>query len=642
MKPISYSGALAVFCLALLHSTASFADNNRAKYPKIRPVLPGTVTCPETQRLSTLTGRTDWTDAEIWAWDQICVGKTASFKAWRPAQGSPPTVCPPPRHADSALPIVTSRFIQSVLAYEPPFVTSHSAGGPTRLRSIEETLDLSEHRTKHRLWLDRSRFLKGVEAINFRTLSELSFDGSHFHDSVVLDRSSIGGTLWINNASFFIPDNSTFCQSTPAPCAIQVLAARVGSDFSLTNSKFDGHLNAGGINVAADLHLRRGNYGVVYLNGAYIGGDINTCVDAYDCAEGVELKHLGMDGATIGGSAILNGSVFRGGGFGTDKDVSLDLRAARIGNQLELQNVTLAKNLTGMSVEVEGDALIRGNNVFQNVNFVGARFSGSLDLRGSRFRGPVNLSNAQVRKTLIFHTPSSPYAPPHWQETSSLSLQNAEVNSLQDWGASDNRFIYDTLKGKLDLRNFSYKQFGLIDPARVDSSAIEVTERLTGEERVNRWLALQRHYGKRPLPQPFEQLAWALQRSGYVGEAREVRIASRDQTLQAEATGYSEAALLFAQKIIIGYGYNTWIALIWLALLVLLGTLVGLFGKGLKTVGFAGRAWYSLDAAIPLLELDERHKHFDIEGARAYFYSHRIAGFVLASFLLAGLSGLTK
>ena len=551
MNPILYIGALAVFCSAALHTSAVLADYDRENHSKMRPVLPGTFSCPATRQLSKVTGHTDWTDAEVWAWNQICVGKTANFENWRPTQANQPFTCPPQPRAETAPPIVTSRFIQSVLAYEPLSSLVTQQGVQIECALFEETLDLSEHRTEHRLWLDRSRFLYGVKAINFRTLSELSFEGSYFHDSIVLDRSSIGGTLWLNNTAFVIRDDSTFCGSPDTSCAVQARAMRVGSDFSLTNSKLGGHLDAGGINVAADLNLRGGNYGVIYLNGAYIGGDVNTCADAHEfhCTKGAELEHLGLDGATISGSAVFNGSVFLGHGLGPDKDISLDLRAARIGNQLELQNVTLAKNLTAMSVEVEADALIRGNNDFQQVNFAGARFGGSLDLRGSRFRGPVELSNVQVQKTLIFHTPVSTYSAPRWEPTSSLSLQNANVDSLQDWGKDSNRYIYDALKGKLDLRNFSYRQFGLIDSTREDTLLIGDASRLTGEERVERWLALQRHYKKRSLPQPFEQLAWALERSGYVDEAREVRVASRDQTLGAEATEFFRRSSFGCSKV---------------------------------------------------------------------------------------------
>jgi len=52
---------------------------------------------------------------------------------------------------------------------------------------------------------------------------------------------------------------------------------------------------------------------------------------------------------------------------------------------------------------------------------------------------------------------------------------------------------------------------------------------------------------------------------------------------------------------------------------------------------------YSFDLLLPIIRLREQHYCIDLAGwARYYFYIHKIMGWVLASFLVAGLSGLTK
>ena len=52
---------------------------------------------------------------------------------------------------------------------------------------------------------------------------------------------------------------------------------------------------------------------------------------------------------------------------------------------------------------------------------------------------------------------------------------------------------------------------------------------------------------------------------------------------------------------------------------------------------------YSFDMLLPVIRLREEHYKIDlVGGTRYYFYFHRIMGWVLASFLIAGLSGLTK
>ena len=54
-------------------------------------------------------------------------------------------------------------------------------------------------------------------------------------------------------------------------------------------------------------------------------------------------------------------------------------------------------------------------------------------------------------------------------------------------------------------------------------------------------------------------------------------------------------------------------------------------------------AAYSFDMLLPIIRLRDRHYQIDLQTwARYYFYAHKIIGFAIASFLIAGLSGLTK
>jgi len=62
-------------------------------------------------------------------------------------------------------------------------------------------------------------------------------------------------------------------------------------------------------------------------------------------------------------------------------------------------------------------------------------------------------------------------------------------------------------------------------------------------------------------------------------------------------------------------------------------------GKPPMRLGF----FYSLDMMLPVIHLRQRHYDVDLHGiVRYYFYFHQVMGYVLASFLIAGLSGLTK
>ncbi len=51
--------------------------------------------------------------------------------------------------------------------------------------------------------------------------------------------------------------------------------------------------------------------------------------------------------------------------------------------------------------------------------------------------------------------------------------------------------------------------------------------------------------------------------------------------------------------------------------------------------------WYSVDRLLPIVELRKSHYEVDLlPRSRVYFYFHTVMGYVLATFLLAALSGL--
>jgi hypothetical protein len=52
---------------------------------------------------------------------------------------------------------------------------------------------------------------------------------------------------------------------------------------------------------------------------------------------------------------------------------------------------------------------------------------------------------------------------------------------------------------------------------------------------------------------------------------------------------------------------------------------------------------YSVDMLLPIIRLRQLHYEIDLAGwMRYYFYFHMVMGYVLVSFLIAGLSGLAK
>ena len=97
-----------------------------------------------------------------------------------------------------------------------------------------------------------------------------------------------------------------------------------------------------------------------------------------------------------------------------------------------------------------------------------------------------------------------------------------------------------------------------------------------------------------------------------------------------------------------GYGYHPLWVVVWVVFVTVAGW-IWLWRTGQnqakkkdgtpETIGF----WYSLDMLLPIIELRKAHYEIDLEGsARYYFYVHKIMGYVLASYLIVALAGVTK
>jgi len=143
--------------------------------------------------------------------------------------------------------------------------------------------------------------------------------------------------------------------------------------------------------------------------------------------------------------------------------------------------------------------------------------------------------------------------------------------------------------------------------------------------------------------QPYEQLAKILQARGEIETATSVHYAERerDRNRAYDDNRIDIYGWLTLLKGLIGYGYYPYRSAWWVFAFVLIGVAVlRISGEGRRNHLPYG-VTYSFDMLLPLVKL--RDQRVELEGwPRYYFYVHKIIGWALASFLVAGLSGLTK
>ena len=379
------------------------------------------------------------------------------------------------------------------------------------------------------------------------------------------------------------------------------------------------------------LLLNNSSVDVFYL----IGGQYN-----HIFIDGLCTNHLSLASTTVRGNMILTGSTVLG-------DASFVL--SEFGGTMGLHSV-INGDLDFTAVNIDAN-LSLGGEYLQDVKLDLTRVAGSVLLTEGRFLGRVDLRGIEVGRELVLAT--SDHGLPDWEEGVELSLRDAQVGDLRHIAAS-----WQDLGGRYGITGLQYERLIFEDGDIPGQEPVWVLD----------WLKDQKYRSASFSPQPYEELANALRRSGFNGLSNDVSVMQRDHELASPGTGLARKINLFLQKYIIGYGYQTWRVFGWLALLIVTGMYVAGKTRWGRRVGYVRRLFFSLDMLLPqLAQLDKRHEELKMGGSfvwcpelpvgvgkgckktgpltmpvQYYFFLHKLVGSVLMLFAIAGLSGLTK
>jgi hypothetical protein len=273
----------------------------------------------------------------------------------------------------------------------------------------------------------------------------------------------------------------------------------------------------------------------------------------------------------------------------------------------------------GNAAEFDGAVSLIFAEIGSNLHLRGAVLS-RLDLTGTRIGGELTLA--------------SPWSSPQWKDGGRLVLRNASVDAIQDTAEEG------VWPPGLDLDGFTYRRLGGL------GAGAEADVASRGSRWFIDWLAKDEPY----TPQPSQQCAQVLRQMGHPEMANAVLYAGREREReQAWRTGNNPRGTgLTLLKWTIGYGYGQrllWRPLAWVVALVAAGTaMLHLTGVPSELAGSkAAVVAYSFDTLLPIVELEKAHADVPLMGfAKYYFYFQKLMGWALASFLIAGLSGLTK
>jgi hypothetical protein len=351
---------------------------------------------------------------------------------------------------------------------------------------------------------------------------------------------------------------------------------------------------------------------------------------------------VSLGGATVMGPAYLRrGAIF---------ESELDLVNATIDRSLDMSGSRFARPVSLDSATVKGGTFLRRGAIFEDaLDLTGASIGSDLDLSDASFASTVRLTNARIGAELRLGSKDQP--PARWGG-GPLILRNTHCASLQDRWPTTKEPEAPSWPAEIDLEGFTYDLLGGL----FGGGGGPADMRARPSSSYAAWLERDRPFS----PQPYEQLAKVLRASGEPGKANDILYAARERQRRdyRDAGKWGKWLGMSVLKWAIGYGFGRryFRALGWVALFTAIGTLLLHSCGEQPEKDWLALAFASFDQLLPAVTLDRAHeKLFSIATGTAetgsfvqpaglimYFYVHKLIGWLLGIFLLAGLAGLTQ
>ena len=459
-----------------------------------------------------------------------------------------------------------------------------------------------------------------LAASQLRTAGDLVLDDKFTaEEEILLQGARIGGSLSLSGAKIASLDGDRLTvegtmslRGTSAHGEVRLTGAHIGGQLNLAGARLAVPggiaLAAERLNVTGDMYCTGGfrAEGEVQLSGAHIVGQF--VLDRASLANpGGRALHADR--------LIVDDSLYCGPGFNTEGEISL--LGARIGGQLSLDGATLT-NTGGRALSAE--ALSVSEHMFCRNGF---RADGEVRLLNTQIGGVLDLSDASLANPggTALHMELAQAATlimmPSQCPDGSVILINARVGSFVD--------SPQTWPTVLALDGFVYDRLG--------NTAASVEQRLE-------WL---RRSEDGYMPQIYNQLVTVYRRAGREEEARAVAIAKQ----RRRRTVLNPAARLVNRiaDATVGYGYRTWKAAVWLAVLASLSTFA--FSRihmvaGVPHPPVFNPLGYSLDLLLPIADLGQKS---DWQASGGYQYLTWVLqgiGWVLTTAVVAAVTGVLK
>jgi len=407
---------------------------------------------------------------------------------------------------------------------------------------------------------------------------------------------------------------------------------RVGNFLDLSQSTFERGLFLNGSRIDGNVFLRDVHADGIEAIGAKIAGGLYL--------RGSKIKALNAQGTSITQDVVLAGATID----------MLNLTATRIDGSLRAgpwERAAPHFDTVALPLAQVGRVLFEGARIDKPLNAAYATVKQSFEVVGGRIGG-LNLGAATVKGDLILCSDSDPQLGElnelSWGECGRGTLDNSSIGSLQIVGGE--------WPPTLSLAGMTFRRIRNGGPSSQRAAAHCATGR--GVKSYDEWFDRARgHFS----PDPYVQVASVFTQHGEERSARYTLYRKEFDEWMLQGRGclagsaswgprfddcrwFVEGTFLWA---FIGFGYELWRIAIPIAVMLGAGTCVIYFSGQAAAHHLGFGFWYSFDLLLPLVRLNESHYTLRMTPAvTRYFYFHRIMGYVLGTFLIAGIQHLAK
>lgn len=554
-----------------------------------------------------------WTRTERAAWESLIRGDEFDADEYSPDQVGQR--------------VIRARFFRDVFTCETLSGLLSQLGVALRGVVIPETIDLRLVEVPVRFSCTRC------------LISKIDGRESKWRKSLVLDDSRLREGLDFRFAHF---DGEFRARRVVSDTDVRLDQVSVSGNLNLIGMRSLGRLSMRDGHVSAKLRLDGARLASLDLSGARIGGQL--------VLSGIRIgQRAVLNRMRIGGDLLLR--TYTNGPkpvIGLDYSIQevqelarkgiyvLLLNNASIGGRLEIAHAHINGPMSLDAIRVDEDIWLRDCSLVAGpiqMPFarIGQNFDlsttvlWSIDATGSKIAGELRLGT----------TGSARLTSPVWNDKAKITLRNVSVSAWVDAADSESprndkclpiEADADPWPPTIDVIGFSYDRAGGL------GGGIET-------ERPDHWYVAWLDRQKPFSLDPYRRLASFLKGNGRDSAANSVLFAGKEKQL-IESRGLTKA-LLFLQKIFVGYGIYSWYVFIWVIGFILLGGFIFSRTDEARKAKIPLYFAYSADMFLPFVRFRKLHEEIDFRGpARYYLYFHKLMGWVCASFFLGALAGL--